>query len=66
MIRADFAFGEKEVILSEGNNKSKYTYTDSFYGNSAPDKNLELDSIDVSVKVSTDDLKKVLMRQLIN
>ena len=59
--KPDFTFGEKEVILSEGNNKSKYTYTDPSMVTSAPDKNLELDSVDVSVKVSADDLKKVLM-----
>jgi len=58
--KPDFNFGEKEVVISEGNNKSKYTYTDPSMVTSAPDKNLELDNIDVSVKISADDLKKVL------
>tara|TARA_B100000242_G_C43036982_1_gene483485 strand:+ start:202 stop:867 length:666 start_codon:yes stop_codon:yes gene_type:complete len=59
--KPDYSFGEREVVISEGNNKSKYTYTDPSMVTSAPDKNLQLDSIDVSVKVSADDLKKVLM-----
>tara|TARA_B000000532_G_scaffold194681_1_gene160702 strand:+ start:240 stop:905 length:666 start_codon:yes stop_codon:yes gene_type:complete len=58
--KPDFAFGEKEVVISEGNNKSKYTYTDPSMVTSAPDKNLELDNVDVAVKVSADDLKRVL------
>ena len=54
--KPDFNFGEKEVTLTEGNNKSKYTYTDPSMVTSAPDKNLELDNADVSIKVSADDL----------
>ena len=58
--KPDFDFGEKEVTLTEGNNKSKYTYTDPSMVTSAPDKNLELDNADVSIKVSADDLKQVI------
>ena len=58
--KPDFAFGEKEVVISEGSSKSKYTYTDPSMVTSAPDKNLELDNADVSVKISADDMKRVL------
>tara|TARA_B100000287_G_C20670736_1_gene793303 strand:- start:985 stop:1671 length:687 start_codon:yes stop_codon:yes gene_type:complete len=58
--KPDFNFGEKEVTLSEGNNKSRYTYTDPSMVTSAPDKNLELDNADVNTKVTADDMKQII------
>ena len=56
----DYDFGSSSVTISEGKNKSRYTYTDPSMVTTPPDKNLELPSVEVEFDLSFDDLKKVV------
>jgi hypothetical protein len=56
----DYDFGDAAVTISEGKNKSRYTYTDPSMVTTPPDKNLELPSVEVEFDLSFDDLKKVV------
>jgi hypothetical protein len=57
---ADFSFGDSSVTISEGTNKSRYTYTDPSMVTQPPEKNLELPSCDVTFKLPADALKRVV------
>lgn len=56
----DFEFGDQSVMVSEGSNKSRYTYTDPTMVTSPPEKNLDLPSVDVEFDLAYADLKKVV------
>jgi hypothetical protein len=56
----DYDFGSSSVTISEGKNKSRYTYTDPSMVTTPPDKNLELPSVEVEFDLAFDDLKKVV------
>jgi len=56
----DYDFGSSSVTISEGKNKSRYTYTDPSMVTTPPDKNLDLPSVEVEFDLSFDDLKKVV------
>jgi hypothetical protein len=56
----DYDFGTSAVTISEGKNKSRYTYTDPSMVTTPPDKNLELPSVEVGFDLAYDDLKKVV------
>jgi hypothetical protein len=57
---ADYEFESNSVVLKEGKNKSRYTYTDPSMVTAAPEKNLELPSTEVRFKLAFADLKKVV------
>jgi hypothetical protein len=56
----DYDFGDDAVVISEGKNKSRYTYTPAHMVTQPPEKNLELPSVEVGFDLSFDDLKKVV------
>lgn len=56
----DYDFGQSAVTISEGKNKSRYTYTDPSMVTTPPEKNLELPSTEVQFVLSYDNLKKVV------
>lgn len=56
----DYEFGDKSVTISEGTNKSRYTYTDASMVTQPPEKNLDLPSKEVQFLLKHADLKKVV------
>jgi len=56
----EYDFGHSSVVISEGKNTSRYTYTDASMVTSPPDKNLELPSSEVEFNLAYDDLKKII------
>jgi hypothetical protein len=56
----DYDFGDAAVTISEGKNKSRYTYTDPSMVTTPPDKNLELPTVEIGFDLAYDDLKKVI------
>jgi len=56
----EYDFAEKAVTISEGNNSSRYTYTDPSMVTQPPEKNLELPSTEVHFRLLHADLKKVV------
>jgi hypothetical protein len=56
----EYDFGPSSVTISEGKNKSRYTYTDPSMVTAPPEKNLELPSVEVTFDLSYDSLKKVV------
>jgi hypothetical protein len=56
----DFSFADNNVSISEGTNKSRYTYTDPSMVTQPPEKNLTLPSEEVKFNLAADDLKKVV------
>lgn len=56
----DVEFNEKHFVISEGKKKTKYLYADISMVMSAPDKDIKLPSIDLSVDVKWTDLQSVL------
>ena len=56
----DFAFADNNVSISEGTNKSRYTYTDPSMVTQPPQKNLELPSQEVQFNLAADDMKKIV------
>lgn len=53
-------FQKNHLIISEGKSKAKYIYADASMIITPPEKEIKLPSVDVSVKVSSDDIQKVL------
>lgn len=53
-------FGEKNFVISEGKRKTKYVYADPSMVISPPDKDINLPSTDVEVKVEWNDLQSVI------
>jgi len=56
----DYSFGESSVTVSEGTNRSRYTYADPSMVTQPPEKNLELPSKEVNFRLPNDDLKRVV------
>jgi len=56
----DYDFGSSSVTISEGSNKSRYTYTDPSMVTQPPEKNLELPSKEIMFRLAYADLKKVV------
>ncbi len=57
---ADLDFQDKYLTVSDGASNARYGYTDPSSIKGAPDKNLELPSVDVEFKMTKETLKKVL------
>ena len=58
--QGEYDFGSNSVTISEGNNSSRYTYTDPSMVTQPPEKNLELPSTEVMFRMKHTDLKKVV------
>ena len=56
----EYNFGESAVVISEGKNSSRYTYTDPSMVTAAPEKTLDLPSKEVQFKLNWSDLKKIV------
>jgi len=56
----DMDFGDKNVTLSEAGTKSRYTYTDPSMVTTPPEKNIELPTKEVTFKMPSDVLARVL------
>jgi hypothetical protein len=56
----EYDFGESAVVISEGKNSSRYTYTDPSMVTAPPDKPLDLPSQEVSFNLEWNDLKKII------
>lgn len=57
---ADLDFKDKYLTVSDGASSARYGYTDPATIKGAPDKNLELPSVDVEFTLTKETLKKVL------
>jgi hypothetical protein len=57
---ADYSFGESSLTISEGTNKSRYTYADPSMVTQPPKQNLDLPSQEVKFSLRNEDLKKVI------
>lgn len=55
----DFKFGEKSVDISDNNKKTHYVYADETTVTKAPDREINLPSVDVTFKLTNSDLKDV-------
>ena len=55
----ELKFGDKSVEIYDGNKKSQYTYADETTITKAPDKEINLPSVDVSFTLTNDSLKDV-------
>jgi hypothetical protein len=55
----ELKFGDKSVEIFDGNKKSQYTYADETTITKAPDKEINLPSVDVSFRLTNDHLKDV-------
>jgi hypothetical protein len=57
---AEIVFGDQSLTISEGRSTTKYTYTDPTMVFTPEERKYEMPSVDVTVKVSSTDLKSVL------
>lgn len=55
----NFDFGEKTVTIKEGDKKTDYVYADENTITKAPEKEINLPSVDVTVRLTNDHLKEV-------
>lgn len=55
----DFKFSDKSVDISDNNKRQHYVYADESTVTKAPDKEINLPSVDVKFKLTNDDLKDV-------
>lgn len=55
----ELKFGEKSVEIYDGNRKSQYTYADETTITKAPDREINLPSVDVSFRLTNENLKDV-------
>lgn len=55
----ELSFGERSVEIFDGNRKSQYTYADESTITKAPDKEINLPSVDVKFTLSHENLKDV-------
>lgn len=55
----NFDFGDKTVTIKEGDKKTDYVYADESTITKAPDKEINLPSVDVTVTLTNDHLKEV-------
>lgn len=55
----EFKFGDKSVDISDSNKKTHYVYADETTVTKAPDKEINLPSVDVTFKLTNNDLKDV-------
>lgn len=55
----ELKFGDKSVEIFDGNKKSQYTYADESTITKAPDKEINLPSVDVKFTLTHDNLKDV-------
>lgn len=55
----NFDFGEKTVTIKEGDKKTDYVYADENTITKAPEKEINLPSVDVTVRLINDHLKEV-------
>ena len=56
----EYEFGEKALVIKEGNNSSRYIYTDPSMVTAAPEKELDLPSSEVTFKLEWNNLKKII------
>ena len=55
----EFKFGDKSVDISDNNRKTHYVYADENTVTKAPDREINLPSVDVTFKLTNTDLKDV-------
>lgn len=55
----NFDFGDKTVTIKEGDKKTDYVYADESTITKAPDREINLPSVDVTVTLTNDHLKEV-------
>lgn len=55
----NFDFGDKTVTIKEGDKKTDYVYADESTITKAPDREINLPSVDVTVALTNDHLKEV-------
>lgn len=55
----EFKFGDKSVDISDNNRKTHYVYADENTVTKAPDREINLPSVDVNFKLTNTDLKDV-------
>lgn len=55
----NFDFGEKTVTIKEGDKKTDYVYADENTITKAPEKEINLPSVDVTITLTNDHLKEV-------
>ena len=55
----EFKFGDKSVDISDGNQKTHYVYADENSVTKAPDREINLPSIDVTFRLTNENLKDV-------
>lgn len=55
----NFDFGEKTVTIKEGDKKTDYVYADENTITKAPDREINLPSVDVTISLTNDHLKEV-------
>ena len=56
----EYEFGDSALVIKEGNNSSRYTYTDPSMVTAAPEKELDLPSKEVAFKLEWNNLKKII------
>lgn len=56
----EYDFGDSAVVISEGKNSSRYTYTDPSMVTAPPERDLDIPSKDVNFKLPWDDFKKII------
>lgn len=62
----DFEFGEKSVTISEGKSSQTYFYADASVITTPPEKGVNLPSVEVEVKLSKEQLSKLVRAAAIN
>jgi hypothetical protein len=55
----DFKFGDKSVDISDNNRKTHYVYADESTVTKAPEREINLPSVDVTFRLTNDNLKDV-------
>jgi hypothetical protein len=55
----DFKFGDKSVDISDNNRKTHYVYADETTVTKAPDREINLPSVDVTFRLTNDNLRDV-------
>lgn len=55
----DFDFGDKSVVISDNDRKTRYVYADEASVLRVPDKEINLPSVDVTFRITNDNLKDV-------
>lgn len=62
----EFEFGEKSVLISEGSTSQTYFYADASVITAPPEKGVSLPSVEVTAKLTKEQLSKVIRASAIN